>query len=129
MVIFIAVSSSPSSPLHSVYKVIGTPFQYIQSGFSSFGTSVKNSFSVIGDYSEVKDEISVLKEENDTLKNLESENDRLKAENEEVVGRFLAEHPWFRLEKDPLIPNGMRTFTPHKDGCDGFFAAKMIRTR
>lgn len=84
MIIFIAVSGSPSSPLYSVYKVIGTPFSYIQKGFSSFGTSIKNSFAVIGDYSEIKDEISSLKEENETLKHLESENESLKAENEEL---------------------------------------------
>lgn len=48
-------------------------------------------------------------------------------ENEEVVSRFIEEHADFRLEKDPLLPNGMRTFLPHKDHCDGFFAAKMIK--
>lgn len=84
LVIFIAVSSSPSSPVHSVYKVIGTPFQYIQKGFSSFGENVKNAFSVITGYSEISEEIDSLKEENDTLKNLENENEKLKAENDEL---------------------------------------------
>lgn len=84
LIIFIAVSSSPNSPVHSVYKVIGTPFQYIQKGFTSFGTSVKNAFSVITDYSEITKEISELKEENDTLKNLENENEKLKSENNEL---------------------------------------------
>jgi len=50
-----------------------------------------------------------------------------RAENEWVVERFLSENHEFRLENDALISGGMRTFTPHKDGCDGFFAAKMIR--
>lgn len=50
-----------------------------------------------------------------------------RAENEEVVEKFLAEHPEFALENDPYLPGGMRTFMPHKDGCDGFFGAKMIR--
>ena len=84
LVVFIAVSSRPGSSLHSVYKVIGTPFQYIQRGFSSFGRSIKNAFSVIGDYSEIKDRISELQEENDSLKNLENENEKLKEENAEL---------------------------------------------
>lgn len=50
-----------------------------------------------------------------------------KRENEDVASRFIAEHPQFVLERDVLLPDGMRTFLPHKDGCDGFFAAKMIR--
>ena len=83
-VVLIAVSSRPGSSLHSVYKVIGTPFQYIQRGFSSFGRSIKNAFSVIGDYSEIKDRISELQEENDSLKNLENENEKLKEENAEL---------------------------------------------
>ena len=41
-------------------------------------------------------------------------------ENENVVNRFIGEHTEFELES-------MKTFFPHKDGCDGFFAAKMIR--
>ncbi len=84
LVVFIAVSSRPGSSLHSVYKVIGTPFQYIQKGFSSFGRSIKNAFSVIGDYGEIKDKISDLQEENDSLKNLENENEKLKEENSEL---------------------------------------------
>jgi len=84
LVVFIAVSSNPNSSLHSAYKVIGTPFQYIQKGFSSIGTSIKESFSVIGDYSEIKEKITVLQEENDSLKNLESENTKLKEENAEL---------------------------------------------
>lgn len=84
LVVFIAVSSNPNSGFHSVYKVIGTPFQYVQKGFTSLGTSIRNAFNVIGDYSEIKDEISNLREENDTLKNLENENEKLKEENEEL---------------------------------------------
>lgn len=49
------------------------------------------------------------------------------AENEEVVEKFLAEHPEFTLEDDGYLPGGMRTFLPHRDGCDGFFGAKMRR--
>ncbi len=53
-------------------------------------------------------------------------------ENEHVVTRFLSTHPDFTLVPFDLgnagaSPNGMRTFFPHKDGCDGFFIAKMIR--
>lgn len=39
-------------------------------------------------------------------------------ENEGVLNGFLENHSEFTLEKS-------RTFLPHKDGCDGFFAAKM----
>ena len=44
------------------------------------------------------------------------------AENENVVSRFLESHAGFELVS-------MKTFFPHKDGCDGFFAAKMIRKK
>ena len=43
-----------------------------------------------------------------------------KAENEEIAEKFLAEHPEFTLES-------MRTFYPHRDGCDGFFCAVMVK--
>lgn len=53
-------------------------------------------------------------------------------ENEAVVARFLRTHPAFApvpfdLGAAGVCENGMRTFFPHKDGCDGFFIAKMIR--
>jgi len=48
-------------------------------------------------------------------------------ENEAVVDKFLEEHPDFTLEDDGYLPGGMRTFLPHRDGCDGFFGAKMRR--
>lgn len=40
------------------------------------------------------------------------------AENEEIAGKFLSAHPEFELVS-------MRTYLPHRDGCDGFFCAKM----
>ncbi len=43
-----------------------------------------------------------------------------KAENEDVAEKFLAEHKEFTLES-------MRTFWPHRDGCDGFFCAVMTK--
>ena len=48
-----------------------------------------------------------------------------KAENEAVVKRFLDANPLFTLEENEYLPGGMRTFMPHIDGCDGFFAARM----
>lgn len=48
-------------------------------------------------------------------------------ENEEVVTKFLENHSEFELTADSLLEDGMRTFLPHKDNCDGFFAAKMTR--
>ena len=50
------------------------------------------------------------------------------AENESVVRAFLASHADFALvPDDALLRDGMRTFWPHRDGCDGFFCARMIR--
>ena len=49
------------------------------------------------------------------------------AENGDVVNAFLAVHTDFALTDDPFLNGGMRTFWPHRDGCDGFFAAKMTR--
>jgi len=48
-------------------------------------------------------------------------------ENEHIVHRFLAENPAFTPVGFDASADGMRTFFPHTDGCDGFFAAKMIR--
>lgn len=53
-------------------------------------------------------------------------------ENEHVVTRFLAQNPAFVLTPFDLgkagnAADGMRTFFPHKDGCDGFFIAKLTR--
>ena len=57
-------------------------------------------------------------------------------ENDEVVSRFLSEHPCFRAVdfevpakngKDLVSHGGMLTIFPHEAGCDGFFVAKMIR--
>ncbi len=55
-------------------------------------------------------------------------------ENEHVVARFQKEHPDFTPAPFTLgaagdCPDGMRTFYPHKDGCDGFFLAKMIKNK
>ena len=52
-------------------------------------------------------------------------------ENEKQIERFLSEHDNFELVKsdDGFIPNGMKTFMPHKDGCDGFFVAVMRKKR
>lgn len=54
-------------------------------------------------------------------------------ENEHIVTRFLEEHPDFTAADFDLgaagtSASGMRTFYPHKDSCDGFFIAKMIRS-
>ena len=51
-----------------------------------------------------------------------------RAENEAVVKEFLEARPEFAPASDPFLgESGMRVFWPHRDGCDGFFAAKMIR--
>ena len=52
-----------------------------------------------------------------------------KAENEDNVRAFLAEHPDFALAPDSFLRDGggMKTFFPHRDGTDGFFAAKFVR--
>ena len=55
----------------------------------------------------------------------------LQRENEDVVRAFLCERKDMRLEPFTLpgadAPEGMKTFWPHKDGTDGFFAAKLRR--
>ena len=53
-------------------------------------------------------------------------------ENEQIAQRFLNSHPEFAAAPFDLgaagaSTDGMRTFYPHTDGCDGFFIAKMIR--
>lgn len=57
----------------------------------------------------------------------------LKCENEDVVESFLAAHPDFTAEDyetgGVCSKRGMRCFWPNVDGTDGFFAAKMRRTK
>ena len=45
----------------------------------------------------------------------------LRAENEDVVAAFLAAHPDFRQQGDPMV------LLPHRDGTDGFFAVRLRR--
>lgn len=58
----------------------------------------------------------------------------LHRENEEIVARFLTNHPDFRTESFILpgpigkVPGGQMTFWPHLHGTDGFFTAKLRRT-
>lgn len=55
----------------------------------------------------------------------------LQRENEDVVNAFLHERKDTHLEAFSVpgaeAPEGMKTFWPHKDGTDGFFAAKLRR--
>lgn len=55
----------------------------------------------------------------------------LRAENEDVVKRFLAANSAFELEPFMLgseqVASGMRSFWPNDDGTDGFFAARLKR--
>ena len=52
-----------------------------------------------------------------------------KAENEDNIRFFLENNKNFELAKDAFGTEGMKTFFPHKDGTDGFFAAKLIRVK
>lgn len=74
-------SAREGSLLSRAYNVIGTPFHYVQKGFSAVGTSIRKAFSVMAEYSEVKDKIETLQEENDRLQNMENEIAKLEDEN------------------------------------------------
>ena len=78
----ISFSAEEDSVLGKVYNVIGTPFQYVQKGFTAVGTSVRKAFSVMTEYGEIKDRIEELEQENDRLQNMENQFDKLKDENE-----------------------------------------------
>lgn len=57
----------------------------------------------------------------------------LREENEEIVNGFLARRKDFALEGgSSLVPadaDGMMRLTPQKNGCDGFFIARLRRTK
>jgi len=52
-----------------------------------------------------------------------------RAENDEVVEKFLEAHKEFSLEKTGIVGDktGMYTFLPNNTGTDGFFVAKLIK--
>ncbi len=50
-----------------------------------------------------------------------------KAENEDTVKYFLKNNKDFELCRKAFDGKGMKTFFPHTDGTDGFFAARFIR--
>ena len=50
-----------------------------------------------------------------------------KAENEDTVKYFLDNNKDFELCRNAFDGKGMKTFFPHTDGTDGFFAARFIR--
>ena len=52
-------------------------------------------------------------------------------ENVDNVKRFLAENPDFQLEKLPIdkVNDGTYQFLPHKDFTQGFFVARMVKTK
>ena len=54
-----------------------------------------------------------------------------KAENQDVINLFLENNKDFVLSDDAFEDkngkSGMKTFFPHIDSTDGFFAAKLIR--
>lgn len=52
-----------------------------------------------------------------------------RAENEENIEYFLSRNPDFALAGGVFGGAGMKTFFPHIDGTDGFFAAKLERRR
>ncbi len=54
-----------------------------------------------------------------------------RAENDEVVEKFLLNNPDFELCPTGIFgeDKGMFTFLPHKTGTDGFFVAKLVRKR
>ncbi|MEO8443297.1 MAG: SAM-dependent methyltransferase, partial [Betaproteobacteria bacterium] len=60
----------------------------------------------------------------------------VRAENQDVVTAFLAAHPQFRLlpasqvlaqQQIPLDTGDFLQLYPHRHGCDGFFAAILVR--
>ncbi len=53
-----------------------------------------------------------------------------RAENEDIVSRFLSEHPDFSPLEDEIFGGApYKTFFPDLDGTDGFFAAKFIKNK
>lgn len=58
----------------------------------------------------------------------------LAVENEVQVDEFLRDHPEFRIEppagfRGPLTSRGELRLQPHKHGCDGFYAARLVNGR
>lgn len=57
-------------------------------------------------------------------------------ENQQIIRRFLANHPEFTLDnagqyvsKDVVTPEGFVETFPHRHGMDGSFAARLVKTR
>jgi len=86
LIVTIALSSNPSSPLNFIYKAVSVPLQPVQRFFSGAAIRISDSCSYFWNYGTVNDEERVIREENDQLKNTIRELEQYKIENEELRG-------------------------------------------
>ncbi len=84
LIVVIAVSGSPNSDFSVVYKIFGTPVTAVQKAFSSAERTVRDWFTFVFSYDDIKAELDGLREENSRIPLIEDEVERLEVENEEL---------------------------------------------
>ena len=84
LVLLIALSVSPSSPIHFIYKAISVPFAPVQSFFSSSGQFISDKWNYLMNSGELQKQYESALEENDKLKSEIHELNKYKEENEEL---------------------------------------------
>lgn len=134
MAVLIVVSASPSSPVHGLYKVFGSPVTLIQETFSSWGDSLKNGFNLLFNADEVNAELERLRQENAALENAAIENEILQRENEELKGilDFKEAHSEFDIVGAEVIAGDItemfNTFTINCGTSDGVEEGSFVVT-
>ncbi len=84
LVVIIAISSNPQSPLNFIYKAVSVPLKPLQSFFSGAATRFSKSFDYFWNYSEIDGKYREIEEENDRLKADIEEIEHYRTENEEL---------------------------------------------
>ena len=84
--VLIVISSSPSSPIHGVYKVFASPVSVVQETFSSWGRQLKDGFDMLFHADEINRELEQLRSDNAALNDILTRNEILERQNEDLKG-------------------------------------------
>ncbi len=134
LAVFIFVSSSPTSPLHGIYKTIASPVVLLQETFTSWGRSIKNGFNLLFNADEVNAELDQLRQDSANLESIAVENYILEQENAELRGMldFKESYSEFEIIGAEVIAGDVsemfNTFTINCGTSDGITEGSFVVT-